>query len=171
MNMSNHTGSERETSPLLEPGTPSDYAISSASSSGTPIPQVQSECALAETSSTKEMSPMDGDDDEDMIPGHDCSNEEMPKCPIYAPEYRIVKNGIHKIAELLHEPLSASSYTDGNVEGLKQELKKRRKARFPEQVRVALVGDMAAGKSSLVNSLLGVGVLARKAGAPTMGNG
>ncbi|KAG9616800.1 hypothetical protein KCV04_g15592, partial [Aureobasidium melanogenum] len=60
------------------------------------------------------------------------------------------------------EPLDEGDYSDPNVEGRKSLLKTRSKTRFPDEVCIALVGDMASGKSSLINSLLNVGILARK---------
>jgi ribosome biogenesis GTPase A len=99
---------------------------------------------------------------DDMVAGHDASTETPPRCPIYHPSYKIAKAKLIEMIELLREPLEKSTYTDPIVEGLKTLLKKRSRVRFPDEVRVALVGDMASGKSSLINSLLGVGILARK---------
>lgn len=103
------------------------------------------------------------EDDDDVVAGHDASTEFTPKCPIYHPSYMVVKAKLAKMIELLQGPLEQSTYTDPNVEGLKLLLRERSKARFPDEVRIALVGDMASGKSSLINSLLSVGILARKA--------
>jgi len=100
--------------------------------------------------------------DEDMIAGHDVSTEPPPNCPTYHPAYKVVTDKFAEILQLLREPLDGSSYTDPNVEALKSLLRDRSKARFPDEVRIALVGDMASGKSSLINSLLSVGILARK---------
>ncbi|TIA52430.1 hypothetical protein D6C77_08504 [Aureobasidium pullulans] len=102
------------------------------------------------------------EENEEMVVGHDASTEPPPQCPIYHPSYKIVKEKLAEMIELLHQPLYESTYTDNNVEGLKSLLKKRSEARFPDEVRIALVGDMASGKSSLINSLLSVGILARK---------
>lgn len=102
------------------------------------------------------------EENEEMVVGHDASTEPPPQCPIYHPSYKIVKEKLAEMIELLHQPLYESTYTDNNVEELKSLLKKRSEARFPDEVRIALVGDMASGKSSLINSLLSVGILARK---------
>jgi polynucleotide 5'-kinase involved in rRNA processing len=104
--------------------------------------------------------------DEDTIAGYDVSTELPPNCPTYHPSYKIVTEKFAEILELLRGPLDESSYTDPNVEALKSLLRDRSKARFPDEVRIALVGDMASGKSSLINSLLSVGVLARKVCCP-----
>ena len=106
--------------------------------------------------------PLKMEHDEDMIDGHDVSTEAPPNCPTYHPAYKIVTEKFAEISKLLREPLDDSNYTDPNVEALKSLLKDRSKTRFPDEVRIALVGDMASGKSSLINSLLSVGILARK---------
>jgi hypothetical protein len=108
------------------------------------------------------VAPVKMEHDEDTIAAHDVSTELPPSCPTYHPAYKIVTEKFGEILDLLREPLDESSYTDPNVEALKSLLKDRSKARFPDEVRIALIGDMASGKSSLINSLLSVGVLARK---------
>jgi ribosome biogenesis GTPase A len=108
------------------------------------------------------VTPVKMEHDEDTIAAHDVSTKLPPKCPAYHPAYKIVTDKFGEILDLLREPLDESSYTDPNVEALKSLLKDRSKARFSDEVRIALVGDMASGKSSLINSLLSVGVLARK---------
>jgi ribosome biogenesis GTPase A len=106
--------------------------------------------------------PVKMEHDQDTVAGHDVSTELPPTCPTYHSAYKIVTKKFDEILDLLREPLDESSYTDPNVEALKSLLKDRSKSRFPDEVRIALVGDMASGKSSLINSLLSVGVLARK---------
>lgn len=100
--------------------------------------------------------------DDDMIAAYDVNNEQLPNCPTYHPSFKLVTENFDEIHRLLREPLDEGDYTDSNVEGLKSLLKTRSKTRFPDEVRIALVGDMASGKSSLINSLLNVGILARK---------
>lgn len=100
--------------------------------------------------------------DDDMIAAYDVNTELPPNCPTYHPSFKIVTEKFDEILRLLREPLDESNYTDPNVEGLLSLLKNHSKSRFPDEVRIALVGDMASGKSSLINSLLSVGVLARK---------
>ncbi|KAG9895901.1 hypothetical protein KCV05_g17394, partial [Aureobasidium melanogenum] len=100
--------------------------------------------------------------DDDMIAAYDVNNEQLPNCPTYHPSFKLVTENFDEIHRLLREPLDEGDYTDSNVEGLKSLLKTRSKTRFPDEVRIALVGDMASGKSSLINSLLSVGILARK---------
>lgn len=109
--------------------------------------------------------------DIDSVPGHNAYSEPAPRSSIYHPAYKIVTASIEEMVQLLREPLEESTYTDPNVEGLKSLLKRRSKARFPDEVRIALVGDMASGKSSLVNSLLSTGILARKVRRKYYSNG
>lgn len=86
----------------------------------------------------------------------------MPRCSIYHPKFLIAQALVTKIFELIQKPLDDSLYTDDNVVALNDELKRCSKARSPRGTRIALVGDMGTGKSSMLNSLLSVGVLARK---------
>lgn len=97
-----------------------------------------------------------------MVAAYDVNAEPPPNCPVYHPSFKIVTAKFDEILRLLRGPLDESNYTDSNVEGLISLLKTRSKARFPDEVHIALVGDMASGKSSLINSLLSVGILARK---------
>jgi ribosome biogenesis GTPase A len=108
------------------------------------------------------VAPLKMEHDEDMIDVHDVSTEAPPNCPTYHSAYKIITEKFAEISKLLREPFDESSYTDPSVEALKSLLKDRSRARFPDEVRIALVGDMASGKSSLINSLLSVGILARK---------
>ncbi|KAH0401389.1 hypothetical protein KCU89_g4210, partial [Aureobasidium melanogenum] len=100
--------------------------------------------------------------DDDMIAAYDVNTELPPICPTHHPSYKVVTEKFEELLRLLREPLDEGNYTDSNVEGLKSLLKTRSKTRFPDEIRIALVGDMASGKSSLINSLLSVGILARK---------
>lgn len=100
--------------------------------------------------------------DDDMIAAYDVNGELPPNCPTHHPSYKIITESFDQILRLLRETLDEGNYTDSNVEGLKSLLRTRSKTRFPDEVRIALVGDMASGKSSLINSLLSVGILARK---------
>ncbi|KAK6004058.1 hypothetical protein QM012_008908 [Aureobasidium pullulans] len=100
--------------------------------------------------------------DDDMVAAYDVSTELPPDCPIYHSSFKIVTEKFDEILRLLREPFDESDYSDPNVEGLESLLRNRSKTRYPDEVRIALVGDMASGKSSLINSLLFVGVLARK---------
>lgn len=106
-------------------------------------------------------------EDLDRTPGHDAATENMPKCPIYHPSYPKIQCCIDEMYDLLQTPLEESTYSDGNVKGLQEELRKRRISAYPSKVCVGLVGDMGAGKSSLLNSILGVGTVARNGSAGT----
>lgn len=99
------------------------------------------------------------------VSGYNTATEIMPRRPIYHPSFKEAQDSVGHIFDTLKETLDNSEYTDKNIKGLEEALKSSRGPRVPEEVRVGLIGDMATGKSSLLNSIMGQGVLARKVGA------
>ena len=93
---------------------------------------------------------------------YDAATEKEPRCPIYHPSFAVVQSCIADILRLIGNPLDTSPYTDKSVNALKNELKKCLNGQSFKEARFALVGDVGSGKSSITNSLLGVGVMARK---------
>ena len=101
-------------------------------------------------------------DFEDSVAPYLADKEPMPPSPIYHPAFSVLRRGVERLIELLEHPLETNRYRDPNVHGMVKELEDRREPRSLEPVRIALVGDMATGKSSLLNSILGVGMIARR---------
>ncbi|KAK5688137.1 hypothetical protein LTS10_000115 [Elasticomyces elasticus] len=109
---------------------------------------------------------IDEDQDEDAaVPPYDAKQEPLPPSPVFTPEIEMLKTSVDDLIKLLTEPIEESKYNDGAVEGLLSEIKNRTKSDSPEEIRIALVGDMKAGKSSLINSVLSAGVVARQGDA------
>ncbi|KAM3423399.1 hypothetical protein BST61_g832 [Cercospora zeina] len=105
------------------------------------------------------------EESDDMVPPHDVAKEEYPSSPYFSQQYKDLIEGAHDIVAMLERPLIESSYHDATVEGLLAGIKQRTTSSFPEEVRIALVGDMKSGKSSVINSILSLGMVARQGDA------
>ncbi|KAK5727636.1 hypothetical protein LTR17_012596 [Elasticomyces elasticus] len=109
----------------------------------------------------------DNDDGEDgvdtsAVPPYDAKQETLPDSPVFTPEFAKLTQGIKDLVQSLRGPLEDSEYSDRVVEGLLQEVENRTQSNYPEEVRIALIGDMKAGKSSVINSILSTGMIARQ---------
>ncbi|KAK5137114.1 hypothetical protein LTR08_001123 [Meristemomyces frigidus] len=93
---------------------------------------------------------------------HDERNEPRPDSVVYQPVFFELKEHIKQVATLLREPLQASSYHNAITRGLLKEVQTRTEERLEEKVMFAVAGDMSSGKSSVINSLLSIGMIARK---------
>ena len=103
--------------------------------------------------------------DDGKVPAYDAKQEKLPSSVVFTPEFAALTDVIHEQIELLSKPIEETSYRNGVVNGLLEEIKLRTKAEFPEEVRIALIGDMSSGKSSVINSILSVGTIARQGDA------
>ncbi|KAK3646564.1 hypothetical protein LTR22_014196 [Elasticomyces elasticus] len=106
----------------------------------------------------------DSDDgvDTSVIPPYDAKQEMLPDSPVFTPEFAKLTQDIKDLVQTLRGPLEESGYSDRVVEGLLQEIENRTQSNYPEEVKIALIGDMRAGKSSVINSVLSTGMIARQ---------
>ncbi|KAF2767522.1 hypothetical protein EJ03DRAFT_383985 [Teratosphaeria nubilosa] len=107
----------------------------------------------------------DGDDgrlDYDVPPYQAAKSEELPASPVYSLDFTKLSKLIQDEVDLLLGPINNTEYRSPVVEGLIEEVKKRSKGSFPEKICIALIGEMAAGKSSVINSILSTGMIARQ---------
>lgn len=127
---------------------------------------------------------MENEIDDFYMEPYDCNdpaNEPRPDNVVYTASFRELQALNKKAASLLRDPLENSTFQNGITKGLVKEIIKRTKDDFPDQVKFAIVGDMSAGehvhrsrckndadrltgKSSLLNSILSIGTIARKVG-------
>lgn len=108
---------------------------------------------------------MDPDADDFYVDPYDCddpANEPRPISVVYTTGFKALQELNRKATSLLREPLENSKFQNAITKGLIKELVKRTKEDAPDQVKFAIVGDMSAGKSSLLNSILSIGTIARK---------
>lgn len=82
---------------------------------------------------------------DELVPPYDVSKEEYPFSPYYSQKYDDLIESTNEIVAMLEAPLMESTYQDATVDGLLAEIKQRTTSSFPEEVRIALVGDMKSG--------------------------
>ncbi|EMC96700.1 hypothetical protein BAUCODRAFT_122676 [Baudoinia panamericana UAMH 10762] len=105
------------------------------------------------------------EDDNGKVPPYDAKTEKLPNSPVFTPEFVNLKDRISELLKLLADPLKQTAYKDAFIDGLLQEVHDRTRSDFPEEVRIALIGSMKAGKSSVINSILSSGMIARQGDA------
>ncbi|CAK1361203.1 hypothetical protein CB0940_03403 [Cercospora beticola] len=120
---------------------------------------------LEDINEGEDVKPVIAEESDDIVPPHDVSKEGTPSSPYFSEQYRNLMDGTDAIVGMLEEPLKNSKYQDATVAGLLAEIKQRTTSNFPEEVRIALVGDMKSGKSSVINSILSLGMVARQGDA------
>lgn len=82
------------------------------------------------------------EDSEDRVAPHDATKERQPSCPYVSQKREDLIGGI---VAMLEAPLKKSAYPDATTDVLSAEIKQRATSNFPEEVRIALVGDMKSG--------------------------
>ncbi|KAK3671101.1 hypothetical protein LTR78_009062 [Recurvomyces mirabilis] len=116
----------------------------------------------ADTTSDAEHQESDEDEDGAIQPYDAVLQERLPESPVYSTTFRELKNHIKNFVDLLLRPIQETEYRNAVIGGLKEKVEKRSKGGSPENVCIALIGQMAAGKSSVINSLLSIGIIARQ---------
>lgn len=101
----------------------------------------------------------DDDDEPDQVPAYDPNEQERPKLPIYHPGFRLTE----QIAEILVKTFikfinacMANGYDDDEAKHLRNEAIKYKTIPYQEAIHLAVAGDTGAGKSALLNAVLGV---------------
>ncbi|EME47884.1 hypothetical protein DOTSEDRAFT_69719 [Dothistroma septosporum NZE10] len=103
------------------------------------------------------------DMDVDYYEPYNCNEAEpFPDSVVYQPIFEDLKTKSRQVVYMLHDVLAASPYQNKVTKGLLEEAKKRLKENVSDQTMFAVSGDMASGKSSVINSILGIGTIARK---------
>ncbi|EME85276.1 uncharacterized protein MYCFIDRAFT_193628 [Pseudocercospora fijiensis CIRAD86] len=75
----------------------------------------------------------EGSDAADMVPPYDAKSEAMPQSPVFTPEYEKLMKNVSGLIKLLEGPIQDSSYRDGVIDGLLEEIKRRTTSNFPEE--------------------------------------
>lgn len=89
-------------------------------------------------------------------------NEPRPDSVVYTEIFKELQSHGKRAVALLREPLAESGFQNVITSGLLREIVRRTKHEDSEQVMFAVAGDMKAGKSSVINSILSIGTIARK---------
>jgi hypothetical protein len=101
----------------------------------------------------------ESDDEEDRVPAYDPHQQERPKLPIYHPGFRLTENLAQGILKTFNDYISNSvteGYDDNEAKHLQKEIKEHKEVPYHEAVHLAVAGDTGAGKSALLNAILGV---------------
>lgn len=104
---------------------------------------------------------LDRDLDLEPIPAYDIAHEKMPDSVLLSKEYIFLQQGAQYLYQLLTEPLAECRVSDTVTEQLTDSAQRCLLSYRSEQIMVSIRGNMGSGKSSLINSLYGVGELAR----------
>jgi hypothetical protein len=100
----------------------------------------------------------DEDDDEDVddVPPHDPTSEALPRLPVYHPGFGLSEQTAKQVLDVFKRFLTKSNYSDDEAKHLLSEVNYHNKIPYGDSVRIGLIGDAGVGKSSAINSILGV---------------
>ena len=98
----------------------------------------------------------DEDDEDDWKPPHDPTSEKLPRLPIYHPAFKLTEKITHKTLKVFETFIKHSGYEDDEANHLLAEVRAHSRIPYGDAVRIGLIGDAGVGKSSTINSLLGV---------------
>ena len=108
---------------------------------------------------------MDNDVHDEEVPPYDAfdrRNEGPPDHVVYLPVHQNLEASFGEVAEMLDSVLRNTPYKGAVVQSLRQEIARRTTTKQSDDVMFAVTGNMASGKSSVINSILSSGMLARK---------
>ncbi|KAF1998322.1 hypothetical protein P154DRAFT_621882 [Amniculicola lignicola CBS 123094] len=113
----------------------------------------------------------DGDDadegDENMcVKPHKPELETLPRLPIYHPAFALAEETAQRTLKTFIAYIKGSGYEDDEAIHLLQELQQRSHIPYGNAVRIGLIGEAGVGKSSTINSILGVANLTVEACNP-----
>jgi hypothetical protein len=101
----------------------------------------------------------DDDDGEDEVPPLDPHSQKRPKLPIYHPGFKLTENltlGTLSIFVKFFQQAKKDGYTDDELSHLWNEVMRSKNIPYQDAVKLAVAGDTGAGKSALMNAILGI---------------
>ncbi|KAF2130344.1 hypothetical protein P153DRAFT_375119 [Dothidotthia symphoricarpi CBS 119687] len=99
------------------------------------------------------------DDDDDMVPPYNPDSQQRPKLPIYHPGFKLTEELIQGIVATFLDFIRvarANGYNDDESNILWNEIVRCKEIPYQDAVRLAVAGDTGAGKSALLNAIMGV---------------
>jgi len=112
-----------------------------------------------DTDSSDEDDDADSEDGGDEIQAFDPNSLERPKLPIYHPGFSLTEDIALSTLQVFKDFMKAArsnGYNDEEVNYLWNEVVKSTKIPYRDAVKLAVAGETGAGKSALLNALLGV---------------
>ncbi|CAO2655631.1 Nn.00g044340.m01.CDS01 [Neocucurbitaria sp. VM-36] len=101
----------------------------------------------------------DEGDEDDRVSPLDPDKQDRPKLPIYHPGFPLTEDLTKNILSILNKYVTTamrSGYKDKEATHLREEILNSRNILYQESVRLAVAGDTGAGKSALLNAIIGV---------------
>jgi hypothetical protein len=99
------------------------------------------------------------DDGGDRVPPYDPNEQDRPKLPIYHPGFALTEDLAQNILRTFIDYITRSmneGYKDEEAKHLRSEVLSYKTVSYQETVQLAVAGDTGAGKSALLNAILGV---------------
>lgn len=100
------------------------------------------------------------DDSDDRVPAYDPDQQNRPKLPLYHPGFKLTEstatNILSTIVQYITKSIRSGYDDDAEATHLRKEILRNNKIPYQEVVRMSVAGDTGAGKSALLNALLGV---------------
>jgi len=99
------------------------------------------------------------DDGDDRVPAYDPDQQNRPKLPLYHPGFKLTESIATEILSTIVQYITKSirsGYDDAEAKHLREQILRNNKIPYEETVRMSVAGDTGAGKSALLNALLGV---------------
>jgi hypothetical protein len=112
-----------------------------------------------DTDSSDDDDEADGDDGDDEVKPTDPNSQKRPKLPIYHPGFSLTEDTtlgtLNNFVDFFKQA-RADGYNDEELTLLWNEIVRGNKIPYQDAVKLAVAGDTGAGKSALLNSILGV---------------
>ena len=115
--------------------------------------------AEIEDGSDSDLDDDETDDEDDCVPPYDPDQQKRPKLPLYHPGFQLTQKMAQGILSTLNQYITKSirnGYTDAEATHLREELVRNNTVPYQEILRICLAGMSGAGKSALLNALMGV---------------
>jgi hypothetical protein len=101
----------------------------------------------------------DDDDGEDEVPPLDPNSQRRPKLPIYHPGFKLTESlalkTLNNFTQFIRQARQ-DGYNDEESSYLWNEIVRSKNIPYQDDVKLAVAGDTGAGKSALLNAILGV---------------
>lgn len=101
----------------------------------------------------------DSDDGDDRVPAYDPDQQTRPKLPLYHPGFTLTESTAKNLLSTINQYITKAmnnGYDDAEAKHLRKQILRNNKIPYQEVVRISVAGDTGAGKSALLNALLGV---------------